>query len=111
LRGSREVKDNYQIIRLVGQLDAFSEPALTKVNSELLAQGPKHFVFDLTKIEFIDSSGLGALVKLDKESKSQDGSLLIVPSNRVKQTVKMIKLDKFLNLQPDLESAIATLGE
>ena len=46
-----------------GQLDAFSEKQFkTFVTNSLENDLP--FVIDLTKIDFLDSSGLGALVQL-----------------------------------------------
>ena len=51
-----------------GQLDAFSEKQFkTFVTNNLKNDLP--FVIDLTKIDFLDSSGLGALVQTAKECK------------------------------------------
>ena len=58
-----------------GQLDAFSEKQFkTFVTNNLKNDLP--FVIDLTKIDFLDSSGLGALVQLQKNAKNRNlGSL------------------------------------
>ena len=109
LRGTREVKDNCQIFRLVGQLDAFSEPALRKNLETFIDEGPSNIILVLAQIDFIDSSGLGALVQLVKKAKTAGGKLLIVTNPRVTQTVKLVRLEKFLSLQTDLESALNAL--
>jgi anti-anti-sigma factor len=108
LRGTRTVKDkdNYQVFRLTGLLDAFSEPTFTKVLGDCVQDGPKNFILDLSKIDFVDSSGLGALVQLVKKTQNQGGSLQIVSNPRVTQTVKLVRLEKFLSLQPSLDDAI-----
>jgi anti-anti-sigma factor len=106
LRGTREVKDNYQLFRFTGLLDAFSEPNFQKVLGKCVEEGPKHFILDLSKIDFVDSSGLGALVQLVKKAQTAGGSLQIVTNPRVTQTVKLVRLEKFLSLQPSLEDAI-----
>ena len=106
LRGTREVKENYQIFRLTGLLDAFSEPTFRKVLAQCIDNGPKHIILALSQIDFIDSSGLGALVQLVKKAKTADGSLQIVTNPRVTQTVKLVRLEKFLSLQPSVEEAI-----
>jgi anti-anti-sigma factor len=113
LRGTREVKDTHQTFRLTGLLDAFSEPTFRKVVSDHITDGPSHIVLDLSKIDFLDSSGLGALVQLAKQAKTQQGSLQIVTNSRVTQTVKLVRLEKFLPLHNTLDEAIAavTTGE
>jgi anti-anti-sigma factor len=107
LRGAREVKDNYQLFRLTGLLDAFSEPTFRKVLTKCVDEGPKHLILDLSKIDFVDSSGLGALVQLVKKAQTEGGTLQIVTNARVTQTVKLVRLEQFLSLQPSVDVAIA----
>jgi anti-anti-sigma factor len=108
LRGTRDVnlKDNHQLFRLAGLLDAFSEPTFRKVLSKCVEEGPKHIILDLSHIDFVDSSGLGALVQLAKQAQTIEGSLQIVTNPRVTQTVKLVRLEKFLALQPSVEVAL-----
>ncbi len=63
----------------------------------------------LSQIDFIDSSGLGALVQLVKKAQTNGGSLQIVTNPRVTQTVKLVRLEKFLSLQPSVEKALENL--
>jgi anti-anti-sigma factor len=65
---------------------------------------------DLSKIDFVDSSGLGALVKLVKKTQALEGLLQIVANARVTQTVKLVRLEQFLSLQPSVEAAIEKLS-
>ncbi len=109
LRGSREVRENYQIFRLTGLLDAFSEPAFRKVIGNCIDEGPKNLILVLAQIDFIDSSGLGALVQLVKKAQTIGGSLQVVTNPRVTQTVKLVRLEKFLSLQPSVEVALESL--
>ncbi len=110
LRGTREVKETYQIFRLFGQLDAFSEGQFRKAVGDATTDGPNNIILDLSKIDFVDSSGLGALVQLVKKVKTNDGTLQIVTNARVTQTVKMVRLEKFLSLQPSMDEAIANVS-
>jgi anti-anti-sigma factor len=109
LRGTREVKDNYQIFRLTGLLDAFSEPAFRKVINKCIEEGPNNVILDLSTIDFVDSSGLGALVQLAKKSQTAGGILQIVTNARVTQTVKLVRLEQFLSLQVSVDAAIEKL--
>ncbi|HEY9606931.1 MAG TPA: STAS domain-containing protein [Allocoleopsis sp.] len=109
LRGTREVRENSQLFRLTGLLDAFSEATFRKVVSKCIEDGPPNVVLDLSKIDFVDSSGLGALVQLVKAAQTLGGSLQIVTNPRVTQTVKLVRLEKFLSLQPSVEDALANI--
>ena len=67
-------------------------------------------VVDLTHIDFLDSSGLGALVQLAKQCSSEGQQFVVVGNARVVQTVKLVRLEEFLHLQPDLESALGSIA-
>ncbi len=67
-------------------------------------------VLDLSRIDFIDSSGLGALVQLAKQWNEAKRRFLIVGNSRVVQTVKLVRLEAFLNMQPDLSTAMGNLA-
>lgn len=109
LRGTRDVRDNYQLFRLTGLLDAFSEPVFLKVMTKCLDEQPANVILDLSKIDFIDSSGLGVLVRLAKQMQNAKGSFQIATNPRVTQTVKLVRLQDFLSLQTSVEAAIANL--
>jgi anti-anti-sigma factor len=106
LRGTREVRDNCQLFRLAGLFDAFSEPTFRKVLDKFVDDGPKNFILDLSQIDFVDSSGLGALVQLVKKVQGAGGTLQIVSNPRVTQTVKLVRLEQFLSLQTSVDVAL-----
>lgn len=110
LRGTRDVRVNCQVFRLTGLLDAFSEPTFRKVLSHHIDDGPPNAILDLSAIDFVDSSGLGALVQLVKKAKEAEGTVQVIANPRVMQTVKLVRLEKFLSVQPSVEDAIANLS-
>ena len=71
-----------------GQLDAFSEKQFkTFVTNNLKNELP--FVIDLTKIDFLDSSGLGALVQTAKECKKSKLGFSVVGNSRVPKLLNL----------------------
>lgn len=74
-----------------------------------IEEGPKNIILVLSQIDFVDSSGLGALVQLVKKAQNEGGTLQIVTNARVTQTVKLVRLENFLSLQSSLEDALASL--
>lgn len=77
--------------------------------TKYVESGPGHIILDLSAIDFVDSSGLGALVQLVKKATSEGGTVQVVTNPRVTQTVKLVRLEKYLSLQPSVDEAIAKL--
>jgi anti-anti-sigma regulatory factor len=46
-----------------------------------------------------------------KKAKTEGGSLQIVTNPRVTQTVKLVRLESFLSLQPSIEAALENLNK
>jgi anti-anti-sigma factor len=92
-------------------LDAFSEPTFRKVIGKCIEEGPNQIILDLSQIDFIDSSGLGALVQVVKQAQTAEGTLQIVTNARVTQTVKLVRLEKFLSLRPTVEVALENVKQ
>ena len=67
------------------------------------------FVIDLSKVDFLDSSGLGALVQASKECKKLKLGFSVVGNSRVDQTIKLVRLADFLNLKATLQEALLYL--
>ena len=110
MRGNIDLKANIIVFTFKGQLDAFSEKQFkTFVANNLKNDHP--FIIDLTKIDFLDSSGLGALVQTAKECKKLKLGFSVVVNSRVAQTIKLVRLGDFLNLKSTLEEALTYLKD
>jgi len=108
LRGNLDVRTNIIVFTFKGQLDAFSEKQFkTFVTNNVKNEMP--LVIDLTKIDFLDSSGLGALVQTSKECKKLKLGFSVVGNSRVAQTIKLVRLGDFLNLKSSLDDALTYL--
>ncbi|WP_071818455.1 STAS domain-containing protein [Prochlorococcus marinus] len=109
LRGNIEVKTNIIVFTFKGQLDAFSEKQFKTFITNTLKNDPQPFVIDLSKIDFLDSSGLGALVQTSKECKKLKIGFSVVGNSRVAQTIKLVRLGDFLHLKATVEDALIYL--
>ena len=98
------------MFHFTGQLDAYSDKQFTEFIHKEKTGVSLPLVIDLSKIDFIDSSGLGALVQMAKECNQSQNQFLVVGNARVVQTVKLVRLEEFLHLQPDLPTALDSIA-
>ena len=103
------MKTNLLVFTFKGQLDAFSEKQFKNFITTSITNEPLPFVIDLSKIDFLDSSGLGALVQTAKECKKLKLRFSLVGNSRVAQTIKLVRLGDFLNLKSDIDEALLSL--
>ena len=98
------------MLNFTGQLDAYSEKQFTIYINEVLASNKLSVVIDLSNIDFIDSCGLGAMVQAAKKCTQSKRKFNVVGNPRVVQTIKLVRLDGFLHLAEDLNSAISKVS-
>lgn len=110
LRGGFEQQDGCLVFHFTGQLDAYSEKQFMEYVTDVLKANKLSIVLDLSKIDFLDSSGLGALVQLAKQCTDAKRSFHLVGNTRVTQTVKLVRLEEFLHLVQDLPTALSQLA-
>ncbi len=109
LRGGFERRQGCLVFQFTGQLDAYSEKQFMTYVADVLQSNPSPMVIDLSKIDFLDSSGLGALVQTAKQCIDAKRSFAVVGNARVVQTVKLVRLEDFLHLAADLRAALSQL--
>ena len=97
-------------MNFTGQLDAYSEKQFTIFINEVLSSNQLSVVIDLSNIDFIDSCGLGAMVQAAKKCTEKKRAFCVVGNPRVVQTIKLVRLEKFLHLAADLDNAISDLS-
>ena len=110
LRGGFEQKEGCLVFHFTGQLDAYSEKQFMEYVGDVLKANKLPSVLDLSKIDFLDSSGLGALVQLAKQCTDAKRSFVLVGNSRVTQTIKLVRLEEFLHLVEDLPTALNQLA-
>ena len=98
------------LFSFTGQLDAYSDKQFSAFIAEHIQDPQEPLLLDLSRIDFLDSSGLGALVQLAKDRNTSNAPFLIVGNARVLQTVKLVRLEEFLHMQTDLEAALLSFS-
>lgn len=108
LEYDKKLEDDIVVFSLRGNLDALSAPALKKEIDILLAERRIHVVFDLSKLELIDSSGVGAIVSLFKRVRTLQGDVKIARLvGQPLEIFKLLRLDRAFEIFDEVNEAVA----
>ncbi len=96
------------VVSLSGEIDVYSAPKLRQALLELVDKGANHIVVDMSKVDFLDSTGLGVLVGGLKRVKANDGTLSIVaPQEKTLKIFEITGLTAVFPIHDSLDSATA----
>ena len=103
-------RDGVTVVRTVGELDVFSVGTLREALDEVVidSAGTTHLVVDLTGLTFMDSSGLGALVKTQKKVRVLRGTFGVVcAEGPVLRLLTLTGLTHVLRVSDTVDAAVA----
>jgi len=94
-----------QTIRMAGRLELAAVRNGSTITAELVAE-PRHCLLDMAAVEFIDSTGVGFLIQLQKKLHAAGRHLVLVaPSLIVQRALRLMHLEDFFASTPDLAAA------
>jgi anti-anti-sigma factor len=103
---SEEVAPGVVVLSPAEELDLASVPQLEASVSEALRSGTRHLVLDLSRLTFVDSSGLRMFLVLCQRAKAEDWRLTLTrPSAPVRALFEMTGAGSSLPLVEDWESS------
>jgi len=82
----------------------------SKLN-EIIQNGGEKIVIDLSSLEFIDSSGLGAMVSVFKKKGMSGKVKLCGVKNGVRSILELTRLDKVFPIYHSVKEAVASFYE
>ncbi|MEJ7928849.1 STAS domain-containing protein [Ramlibacter sp. AN1015] len=92
------------------RLDAAAAPSFRKEALELIEQGERRLIVDLSAVEFVDSSGLGALVSILKALGARGEMAVYGARGSVVALFKLTRMDRVFDILPDRQAALARLN-
>jgi len=105
-----ESKNGLVVCRVEGEIDITRSPDLKKAFDKLISQKTPKIVVELSKVSYVDSSGLATLVGILKGMRSYGGRMKLAGmSQKVKSLFEITKLDKLFEIAASEEEAIAGL--
>lgn len=106
-----EASDDTAVLECSGRLNMVSAGAFRETVAKVVDGGRSRLVVELSGVDFMDSSGLGALVGCLKTARQAGGDLrLAAPSEQVQMVLKLSNIDKILRTYPDGDAAVSAWG-
>jgi len=102
-------KADWQVLTVRGEVDVTTTPRVRAQLISLLSEGNPQVIVDLEGVEFLDSSGLGALVAGLKLARSRSGELRIVCDRQrsVRKVLEVTGLERVLERYDTVDAASA----
>jgi len=96
------------VVTVHGDLDLHSADELGDRLSEAARDGASSVVVDLSNVDFVDSQGLGALLRGTRRLGGREGQFrLVVPAPQVRRVFEITALDRVFPLDETREQALA----
>lgn len=110
----REGRAKACVVKYEGDIDIAVVPEFRHELETALASGCSHFVFDLSRVLYADSSALGLLLWLDRRLSPLGGRLVLAGATRdvvrVLELSGLITVAKSISATPNVESALEGLS-
>jgi anti-sigma B factor antagonist len=102
----KNLGDGVAVLRLDGRLNMVTASCLRDHVGSAVASGQNRIAVDLAGIDFIDSSGLGALINGLKTARQAGGDLRIAaPNEQVKLVLQLTNMERLLTAYDSAETA------
>ncbi|MBM9546679.1 STAS domain-containing protein [Leptospira sp. 201903074] len=86
-------------IEIAGKFDIESTEEFESIFAKLIEPNPSIVSIDMSRLDYIDSSGIGSLIKSLNSLKNKKGKLILVGMKPMIQNVfKLAKLDMFFEI-------------
>jgi anti-sigma B factor antagonist len=99
----------HHLLRLEGEIDLHVSPRIADELRALIKDKPEKLVIDLSKVSYIDSSGLTVLINAMRKVEAYRGKLYLAG---MQEAVRMIfetsRLDQAFRIRPDVAAALAS---
>lgn len=101
-----DTQPSHTAISCTGRLNMVAAPRLREVAAEAVAKGKPRIVVDLAGTDFMDSSGLGALIGCLKAARQAGGDLRIANVQpQVKMVLELTSMHRVLTPYASVEAA------
>ena len=108
LRVDIEDRADHAVVTAAGEIDAATADTVADAVTGALADGYQQVLLDFARVTFIDSTGLGVLVKSHRAAESAGARFAVVhPTPQTRKLIRVLGLDQLLHIYDSHEQALA----
>jgi anti-sigma B factor antagonist len=108
---SSEIPGETAVFRLTGSLDVATSPRLKEELLNASARNQNDMIIDLTRVDFLDSTGLGALMGAHRRAAEKGGRVsLIVSDGPISRLLHITGLARVFPVYPSIGDALAAIS-
>ena len=112
MRLKESIEEGFPILAMEGEIDLHYAPVLRRLLQGKVKEHCPALVLDLTRVTFIDSAGLAAIVEYFRDASRYEGVLCLTGLNENLRTVfEIVRLDQVIPAFSTTAEAIAALKE
>ena len=104
-------QDRPNVLPLEGDIDLHVSPAVREALKAMIKKKPKRIVIDLSRVTYIDSAGVAALILAMQEVEAYGGKFLLAG---LQETLRLIfetsRLERVFQIFPNVDAALAASG-
>ena len=101
-------QDRPNVLPLEGDIDLHVSPVVTESLTAMIRKEPKRIVIDLSRVTYIDSAGIAALIIAMQEVEAYGGKFFL---SGLQETIRLIfqtsRLDRTFRIFPNVDAALA----
>lgn len=92
-------EEGHYLIELIGDLDIYNNKKFKEKLTDIYEDLDKDIVVDCSKLEYIDSTGLGSFISLLKLTRDEEKEIIVKNLKKnIKKVFKITDLDKLFNI-------------
>ena len=107
---SNKLTSNSVVVQMTGYLDTYNSKSVQDQVDQIIEEGVIYFIFDLTKMNYISSTGIGVFVNTLKRVRESKGDIILVGmQRRVSEVFELLGFATFFATSETVDEAVEYL--
>jgi len=109
---TRKVEPDLTVVELTGHLNLGNElMSVETAVKRLIDEGARKLVIDVTRLDYIDSAGIGMLVACNGQMDRAGGHMRVAGAQgTVAKSFEVVHMDRITSLDPDVDAALRNIS-
>jgi anti-sigma B factor antagonist len=100
--------DEKNVLPLAGEIDLNVSPRISSTINEMICKKPRRLVVDLSRVTYIDSSGLAVLIRAMQDVEDYGGKFALAGLDEtVRSIFETARIDQVFMMYPHVDAALA----